>query len=546
MKSESITTIVLLLGLFLAMVFLPGVMWGGDGTLLWFPIVSEFLKSYEVYQNSLVFSGQNLHGIYGEVPLWNLFKVFNGEVSTVLNFTFFSWVFLSFFLCEEILRGIKKTLSSYDMVFLFLFVCFSPVVFNRVYAGHFNLLFGLFPLLVAMALSFQVTKRSLAISFFSLWFAFSIQSYQILIYHFFYIPFLVFFLKRSGSFNKRYFFSLLGVTTLAFIASWNSFSEMFGHATHASTARSLDLNVVYSYTVSQLFDFFNLVFAIPSNLTLSRGPGFYHELNYPIVPAALFFLFNEKSKGFRLTVALMILFLFLFSMGAFPFHFLADLPLIKSFRVPQRSLMPMAFVLPIICWGISGLTLKRKEFFITLGILFFAFFTPFFEIFLLLFLISFPIWRNKTTFLKDFLNKDAAMAMLLGSFILMSPFKVDHVIKTNQSFFGALNALKPLQQGLSAEERRNLTFHFYTSRPLLITSAANTLGFRTYEGYGHPPKEYLSRFEEVTNKKLSPLTNQFYFPLEPGTNDALLKAFNVDRKIIFKRDGSLEVEKLGR
>ena len=107
---------------------------------------------------------------------------------------------------------------------------------------------------------------------------------------------------------------------------------------------------------------------------------------------------------------------------------------------------------------------------------------------------------------------------------------------SNQTYQFALNALKPLSAKVSLEDRRNYAYHFASGRPMLMTSAANTLGFRTYEGYGHPPQEHLAKYMQVTGQRVSKLTNQFFFSRQADTKLKLIKAFAIDKVALFHAD----------
>ena len=54
---------------------LPFSLYDQDGYLLWAPVLSEYLRGSNNYTFSdVIFNGQNLASIYGELPFWKLFR----------------------------------------------------------------------------------------------------------------------------------------------------------------------------------------------------------------------------------------------------------------------------------------------------------------------------------------------------------------------------------------------------------------------------------------------------------------------------------------
>ena len=215
MKKESITLLISFSILFLGLFFCPIIIWGQDGLSLWPPIVSEFLRSSEHYVSSpFIFDGQNLDSIYGHLPIWYLFKLFGFNYIQVLNLTFFTWIVLAFIPLKSIFENYQKSLlSPLSIILLLYYLIFSPVILNRLMAGHFNLLFGILPFVYFLSHIYKRTVFSFIISFIAIYFSLSIQSYQIISYYIFYLPILLFltFESKENNPTKSIIFSLFSL-----------------------------------------------------------------------------------------------------------------------------------------------------------------------------------------------------------------------------------------------------------------------------------------------------------------------------------------------
>ena len=381
-QKYNLLSISLIFGLLSLLLVLPLCIYGGDGYYLWYPIIAEFLRGPEIYQKSIViFDGQNLLGIYGDLPFWSILRHFSISIRSLLNITHWIFVTLLYLISIRIVQGMKQEKSYSDIIIVFFYCLLGPVIMNRVMEGHFNLLFGLLPLLIGIALIFEKSKTSLITYTLSLWCSFSIHSYQILAYHLFYIPILVYFIKQYENNLKKYSLLLTSTFIIAFLLSFPNFKQMLNQAFSQNSLRTLDQNIVYSYLTSIINDLWQFI-TIRSESNIWRiAPGYFHELNYPIGAFAISLFFIDRKDRFPIIISLLSIILFLFCMNMPGANFLADLPIIKSFRVPQRVFMMISFLIPLWCIGKSRDNIKPKLLLGALVILLLSQFIDYFDIF---------------------------------------------------------------------------------------------------------------------------------------------------------------------
>src|SRR5690606_23872635 len=87
---------------------LPFSIYGQDGYFLWFPILSEYLRGDTFYHASnVIFDGQNLAGVYGDLPFWKVLRFFNPRVELFLNLTHGVFIITFSLLTLSVVRGIR-------------------------------------------------------------------------------------------------------------------------------------------------------------------------------------------------------------------------------------------------------------------------------------------------------------------------------------------------------------------------------------------------------------------------------------------------------
>jgi hypothetical protein len=528
---HNLTVLYLCLGLFLGLSLLPFGILGQDGYSLWYPIVAEYLRGAVAYNNSsVIFGGQNLAAVYGELPFWKVFRLFNPSIEFFLNGTLAVYMSLFFLLSVSIARGVKKTLKTPDLIFLFLFSVFSPVVVNRVMVGHFNLLFGVLPFFALLSLFFNKSFASCLLYIFCIWCALSTQAFQILAYHIFYIPILVYFLVKTEKNKSKYAVTAAAIFLAAFILNLPNFLKMYAHATSADNARSLGGNVVYSYLTSTVTDLSQFFFSGIYLNFLNRDYAFFHEINYPIGAFIILFCFSNIDRHFKFLIAVLLTCTYLFCMNIFPFNLLSDLVFIKPFRVPQRIFMVLALFCPLWVFLKSKVVFQKSDWLILLGLMLVAQFISYFEIFALAAVIV--IICNEKKLPQRFALIFAFAGLFTGAWEKLRPS-----IYAHEEYVAIKESLKPLTNRFDSRALSERIFHFETDQPMQVNYVAQSMGIRTVEGYGHPSAHLLKKFEALTNTKTMATDNSMYLP--NGVSNSFYKEFGINTLVKFDEKNQL-------
>lgn len=377
-EKEDIKTLLACAGVILLtwLVFLgwsPGLLISGHDGALNIPYFQDIMSSRGRWWNFLydpsVLGGIVVHDISGTLPLFQLLGALGVSGITALNL-------LDFFI--QLGLGFLGTRAVLDLAHVWsdasgapswpfrvgcAWLCaFTPAVAWRIYYGHWMILLGLFIFLVALSLGLAALTRNLSITLVLVAFAmlsntFPSTAHQAELYSVvFGGPILFGALWPRGGWTRGYALRLavpFGVPIAAFWFSMLKFSGMLAQATGADSGRSLGgAQVTYSYLTATLRDWLT---SIPWSLAFmpqERDHLFWHEINYGLGPLLLALLLVPWRKAWRLGVGLalslgMTLF---FSMDLHPLSdlLLAILSPLKSFRVPERAILPFAVILPVI------------------------------------------------------------------------------------------------------------------------------------------------------------------------------------------------------
>ena len=232
---------------------------------------------------------------------------------------------------------------------------------------------------------------------------------------------------------------------------------MYEHATGKDNPRNVHSSIVYSYITSHLFDLFQVIISgFYSNL--QRLPqGFFHEINYPIGGFLLLFL-SLKNKYFKITYICTFILLFAFCLDYFPVNMISQLPLIKSFRVPQRSLMIPLLFLPIWIFAKTELEIKSKQILIFFCLTLTSIFLDYFDL-VVLFLLALSFFRiininNSTAVLISFTG------LFCGTYNKIHPSYLE-----DQRFKEVSKYLDQIYLKYSTEQLKTHIFHFETNNP---------------------------------------------------------------------------------
>lgn len=546
-KYNNIIILGLITALFFAALLLPFSVYGQDGYSLWIPILSEFLKSERFYLSSaVIFDGQNLSAIYGQLPFWRIFRWLKTDVITFLNLThsiFCSVLFAHFLI---ILKGLKGKLHYIDIFSLFIFSVFSPVIINRAMAGHLNLLYGVLPFFVMVSLVFSKSIWTIVLGIFSIWFALSTQSYQILAYHIFYIPILFYIFSKYEHNKAKYLAWALGIISAAFLINLPQFLEMYHHATDSNNLRSIGVNNVYSYTISHPFDLVHFFITGINDFVGFRSIGLYHEINYGIGTFLILFYISSVDKRLKWITSVTAIFLFLFCMNFPIFNLISKLPVIQAFRVPQRSFMILSLFIPLWTYASFNFSIKKYDGYLYLLIISSAALFHSFEIIALIcFLVCLAVLSDKSK--SDIRPNIEKLILVFSIGCLISNFspKLKRNLIDNAQYLHANQLIQQLKSKFSESELRNKTFHFESPLSGLFTYVAQANGVRTIEGYGHPPYTLVKSLSDITNSPMNSTDNNFYFSLDTPMKGKLIKYFKIDY-VIYIQANALDVRKTER
>jgi hypothetical protein len=535
---KSLFIFFLCVALFLLFSTLPLSLYGQDGYSLWYPIVSEYLRGDTSYRNSqVIFGGQNLGSIYGELPFWGLFRFFKFSIHHFLNQTHCLFIIFFFVTSVFIFNGIRKGINFSEIIVLYIYSILSPVIINRVMAGHLNLIFGVLPFFSLISIVYNKTFLNFILSVIIFWCAMSTQAYQILSYYFFYIPILAYFFLKEEKSRFKYIGFVFIVFISSFFLSFNNFFEMYKHALSPDNLRGINEKMVYSYVTTNFMDLFQFFFSgmYPEFQRLS--PYFFHEINYAIGSFAFLFFRVRKWIWLNVIISLLIIFLLFFCMNLSPFNLISELPLIKTFRVPQRSFMIISLFLPLWIFSTDQSNIKRNDIIVFVFLIIFSFFVNYFEYIAIFFCIFFSLQSK-------FQNKNFAIIFAFAGLFSGTIEKLTPAINENQNYKIISNYLNPILLKYSNSDLKKEVFHFETTQPALVNYVAQSLGIRTIEGYGHPPAKIIKIYQTRTGVVLPKSLNSFYITGNFSSKNELLKDLGVTKIIYFDSDNGIQEKNL--
>lgn len=531
------------IGIFLLFVFMQGdlLIFSEDGYTLWLPIVQDYLRGDEIYRSSpFIFNGQNLLSIYGQFPFWRFLRWLGINAFQMINLTFLIWWLLASWFLFLIYTGIKGIKDKGDISIILLYTSLSPIVMNRLVAGHFNLLFGMLPLLVAISLIFNKTKINLLMSFFGLWCSMSIQSYQLIAYHIFYIPILLYFIRKNEVNMKKYFSLLFAVFISAFIANIDVFKEMYNFALSHNSQRQISENMTYSYTVSTLSDLAQF-FITKYNIFTARMPyGFFHELNYAAGFFLVLYFVQLKSMKKRLILLTYFMILFGFCMNVQPFNLLSKIPVLNAFRVPQRVFMLPFFLVPPIYLANVHYKTHFLAIISTIALSTLLFFVPFGSI--IAFLLALFVYVLSRYHQISFQNHLIVVLSMSALFCFFPRLYLSS--RLEKKLFDVANEVIQKIKTKEGDSVNKNVYHIVSSQPHLLNYVSKYNGIKTIEGYGHPPKDILKKYESITGHKLRKHINSFYIEREFESNNSIIEKLGITRILEIKPDGNIIVKKL--
>lgn len=515
--------------------FLPFSLFGQDAYLGWGPIISEYLQGDEVFTHSqVVFGGQNLLAVYGYLPFWKLFRQLGLNFIQVENLTL--WVFYIFlqYYAYSIFRFFRTGFGLADFYVPLLYTLLSPIIVNRVYSGHINLLFALLPSFVVLQLMISSSKTSLLMNTLSLWFAFSVQGYQLLVYNIFYLPiFAVFFMLYVQDWRR--FLPRAGWVGLVGVGlALPALVAMIQHAVSSENIRGMGVNMVYSYSWLGPLDLLNLVFSsIENPFTSHKSMGLFHEITYPMGILGFVFIISDLPRRLKMSFLVVFVVTLLFSSNVVPMNWLAQLPFIAPFRVPQRSLMFLTFLVPLLVLSRTKWDLSLIDFFLPVGAIGVFLITPHHEsvVFILLglLLIASRMWQQEGWL----------TTLVLTGMVSLSLGFVDKIPLVRDSYAAYRGSERLLRRAVKqfagAESMDHYVFHLDGAHHVQLNATAKILGLKTMEGYGHPPKGLVEMVEKLNGQTFTAGQNHLYVDKTKTGYHETLKALGVNYVLKFEQ-----------
>ncbi|MCH7741930.1 MAG: hypothetical protein IIB71_04620 [Proteobacteria bacterium] len=379
---------ILLLSLVL---FVPLIWWGilgwqpsfllsqHDNLQLLYPYLRDFIAAAGDWQRLMYWpglqGGVKVHDVIGSMPIAQLLSFLSFNSLTISNLTlFFIQILFGYFSAISVLGVAKLAFRNVEPVPIFviamvgLIFAFLPLLGWRLTYGHGNIICGLFVFLCASALLLEEINgtRSLVtglLSVLALTHSFQSNGYQMVYYSIVFggpIVLSILFAIPNITIAQRISYLKLPILvfTSALLLSMPKFSGIAANFLGGDMARSIHSGVIYSFTTATLGDWVSSIPWSVNFMTDDRPAFTRHEVNYPMGPIVLaLFLLRFGRPTFRLLtgIGISLTLAIIVSMNITPLSTLLidSVPLLESFRVPARAIMPVVVFITIM--GLAAL-----------------------------------------------------------------------------------------------------------------------------------------------------------------------------------------------
>ena len=312
--------------------------------------------------------GVKVHDITGSLPLVQMLIAMDSDHITMSNLSIFLLQVLFGYFCARTVVGLSRTLGNNQHLSLLVVVAagvmfaFLPVLGWRLTHGHQAIIQGIFVFLcmIAMLLDESNGERSavtIILALVALTHTFQYNGFQTMYYSVLLgAPIVIALLFARPGFSVVQRIRWLVRPLLVFLcALLFSLPKLYGFLDNAfgdDTGRVADAAVIYSYTVASVSDWIS---SIPWSLTFipnDRANVLHHEINYPIGAFVFLLLLARRSRPLLVacTGALIsLLMALIISMNLQPFSdlLIVAVPMLESFRVPARSILPVLVFLSL-------------------------------------------------------------------------------------------------------------------------------------------------------------------------------------------------------
>jgi hypothetical protein len=353
-----------------------------DETVTWIPYLQHGVAApaWSEHRYSLaVVGGAPLHDTAGTLPLTQLCAALGLSATTTANLIIlFAQVMLGLFGARIVAARAGRALVAHELVAAIWACAFVPALGFRLALGHENLVLGLVPLVIATALLIdqqtfasspglrprhrsndQQTFASspglrprhcsndprpgpvmVTLGVLGVWHGLASVGTQLVVYGaLFGAPVALVAAGRRWTPGHTRALLVLAAGALLVLPR---LAPMIAHATGDDFPRG-DASVVYGYGLA------------PGGTDWLRSllwlapPLADHELNFPLGPLALALVVAPRRIPLAMAIALATA--IAFASGVPPFDRLAELPVLESFRVPARAVLPVLVLIPPFALG---------------------------------------------------------------------------------------------------------------------------------------------------------------------------------------------------
>ncbi len=576
---------------------------GADGWAMMVPYLRDLLAHggdwTQLIYRPEVQGGVALHDTAGTLLLHQICGWLGFSVTTTANLTVFiaqgGLAFIGVRFAEELAQRWRLQSSNgegfvpespwWERVFLnacmVILFAFAPIFSWRIFYGHVIMLFGTSVFFGFFALFLAALNARLSISFcgvvlFAMLQVFPTCMQQSIVYGFvFGAPVLIafcaseFWRERQWGFVRSLRVPLL-ILVSALLLSMPKLAGLLNYAFGSDAARSVASgnDVVFSYLTLGWRDLVSsLLWGMEGRGSFFgvTSPELLHELNLPLGPLLLvvFSLAVRRSQNSSRGVALGLIISLLLACGfASNLHPISDIvlavmPLLKSFRVPSRALLPVAILVPVLASAhflgfISQMRIQKDS---RMGRV------------LTLLAVGSVLIAFAPALLREFLAWAMTMGLIAISFrgakssALRSVFVGLFALLSVTSLFsfkersGSLLDLGEAQSDFADIRAEILVQDPTLNMPLVRTALSDDvagfnsnsswmLGLASPNGYFFPLRRYLELVSELDGLPLDPTVVNFRFKAASPAFEVIKKLYDLHWRIHFDQSGKAQMERI--
>jgi hypothetical protein len=314
--------------------------------------------------------GVKVHDITGSLPIAQLMAYLQVDLVTAANLQamYIQTVFAYLCTCcamrlPQVLSGNREVQTDYVIILAGWMFAFLPIVAWRIPQGHDNIIIGLFTLLCFLVLILDeiVKKRSfltVSICVLTLCHTLPYSSFQLIHYSVLFgapIALGILFALTGRPLATRIHWTLLPMAVFL-VALLISLPKLYGILSNGfgdESSRAVGSNVVYSYSTATWQDWMTSLTWSADFLPADRGVGLLHEVNYPLGPIVLLLLLAKPGlplfrSVFGLLISLLMALMLSLNVEPISTFMIHIVPLLESFRVPARAILPFIIVTSIL------------------------------------------------------------------------------------------------------------------------------------------------------------------------------------------------------